>query len=215
MGRRRRYAAVIALLAVAQAASLALARWAGEPEPEREVRVEVPLVVAGWRGEEAGALDAVTLDMAKPMSYLLRDYGREGRSLELVVLLGRAKTFHSPGMCLPAVGWSPLEKGTAALPGPGAEGVEAGRVLAQGGDGRRLLVMYLYVWPGGETASWLRFQLAMLGARLLGREPVGALVRVSAVLSEAAGEERASREMEGFLAAVQPHVRAGLRGEGS
>jgi EpsI family protein len=209
-GEWRRYAPLIIMLAAAQVVSLGLGRWASRPVAERPPRLEMPLRLGEWAGQDSGPLDDVTLSMARPTAYLLRNYSdARGRSVELVVMVGNSKTFHSPGMCLPAVGWSTLRRATEPVPQEGAarKRIEAGRIVAQDPGGQRMLVLFLYSAPALDTPSWLRFQLSLLGARLMRRSQTGALLRVTTVLGERQDEPLAWADLAHFLGEAYPYVR--------
>jgi EpsI family protein len=166
----------------------------------------VPLNLGGWQGR-AEELDALSKKILKPDAYLVREYVKgEEAALNLTVLFGQSKSnFHSPALCLTGEGWSIVEKSKVQVPLEGSRGqVNMTRLLLQK-DQYKMLVFYTFLSPGRSDADWLVFQSRFLLARLQGRQPRGALVRlISPVFTtEKATEEKVFL----FYAKINPHLR--------
>jgi EpsI family protein len=85
----------------------------------------VPLVIDGWSTSKTEALDARTLQVLLPTSYLARTYEKEGRQLGLFVAyyaVQRAgENMHSPKNCLPGSGWEIWRQGSTTIQVQGQE----------------------------------------------------------------------------------------------
>jgi len=148
------------------------------PTPDASV---VPLNLDSWQGR-VEELDPLSKKMLKPDAYLVREYIKgEEAALNLTVLFGQSKSnFHSPALCLTGEGWSIVDKEKITLPLSGSQPpVHMTRLVLQK-DQYRMLVYYSFLSPGHSDADWLVFQTRFLFARLQGRQPRGALVRLIA-----------------------------------
>lgn len=206
--RRPNYLAIIALLLLAQVSVLAVklsARPAHLPAPDTSA---FPMKLGGWQGTSY-QLDKVSQEMLRPEAYLLRNYTDEaGQLVGLTVIYGHGKSnFHSPALCFLGGGWNILAKDKVFVQ-IGANSREARlqmvRLVLQKGE-YRVLVLYSFLSPGRSTANWALFQQRLLGVRLLGRQPSGALLRLVVPIqgSQAAAEQTA----QGFLAQAYPRLR--------
>jgi len=79
----------------------------------------IPGKLDGWVVSKTEALDARTLEVLLPTSYLARTYEKDNRQLGLFVAyyaVQRAgENMHSPKNCLPGSGWDILRQDSAAI----------------------------------------------------------------------------------------------------
>jgi EpsI family protein len=166
----------------------------------------VPLNLDGWQGQ-VEELDALSKKILKPDAYLVREYIKgEEAALNLTVLFGQSKSnFHSPALCLTGEGWSIVEKSKVKVPLEGSRRpVNMTRLVLQK-DQYKMLVFYTFLSPGKSDADWLVFQSRFLLARLQGRQPRGALVRLIAPVFTT--EDETEKTVLLFYAKINSYLR--------
>lgn len=170
----------------------------------------VPCSFSGWMGWKSD-LDDLSRQLLKPDAYVVRQYkrysGSQVEDVEFLLTYGRTKSnFHSPANCFLGSGWAINEKRTVSLPTadkPGARSLEMTRMLLTRGD-RKEVVLYSFLSSDESTASWPRFQARLLGSRLMGKKPPGALLRF--VVQVTTTEQAADRTAIRLLKDIYPHI---------
>jgi EpsI family protein len=179
---------------------------ASAPKPDIAA---IPITLGDWRGEDR-ELDRISLETLRPDVYLVRQYETdEGRGLNVTIIYGHKKSnFHSPALCFLGSGWNIVEKKKISTrvggDDSGGRNLEMTRLLLQKG-GDKAVVLYSFLSPGGNTASWNVLQARLLGASLLGRQPRAALLRL--ILPVQGDEKATDRAAEDFLRELDPYVR--------
>ncbi|NIM04536.1 MAG: EpsI family protein [Armatimonadetes bacterium] len=173
------------------------------PKPPLET---IPLTLSEWQGQ-GKELDLLSLEMLRPDAYLVRDYeSAEGWSVNFTLLYGHGKSnFHSPALCLLGSGWNIIRKGKVSTMVGEGEGVRLGmtRLLIAKGA-RRSIVLYSFLTPGKSTGSWNLFQARLLSARLLGKHPRGASLRLIVPVRE--NEQATDAAAREFLRRIYPDL---------
>src|SRR5438445_2994998 len=101
------FVATVALLG----GTLATSRLSDERRPELLAKPlrSIPREIDGWVGADAPPLDAHTLEMLRPTSYLDRAYRRGADAASLFISYyaeqRAGESMHSPKNCLPGSGW--------------------------------------------------------------------------------------------------------------
>jgi EpsI family protein len=202
-GLDRRCVAMLVVLLGGQ-----LAAWATRPSPGPDAALavgKVPLRAAGWRGQDLGPYDEVTMKMLAPDAYLNREYvSDDGLRVHLAAIYGHRKTtFHSPGFCLLGGGWNITSKSRLEFRPTGGRPVPLNRFVLNR-EGREAVVLYYYVEDHRATTSWVTHQAYLAWDRLRRGRPVGALVRLTVPVISTA--EDATQRGIGLLKALHPSL---------
>jgi EpsI family protein len=199
----RRLLAVATLLVVAGVSARLTAASAAVPVAHID---QVPFLVGGWRGTDAGRLDAETERALGSDSYILRTFRRVPMELDLyVAYYGTQRaghTIHSPLNCLPGTGWDWLERGRTTLTTADGSALTVNRAVAQR-DADRLLIYYWYQGRGRAVADEYQNKLLLMRDALVRRRSDGALVRVVAPVT---GPTDPSPGAEAFIGALYPFL---------
>jgi EpsI family protein len=153
----------------------------------------IPQVIDGWSVLKAETLDARTLQILRPTSYLSRWYGKEGRQLDVFVAyyaIQRAgETMHSPKNCLPGSGWEIWRQDSATVRVQGHP-TRINKYSIQHGE-QRSLVFYWYQSKERVIASEAFGKIMLVRDSLVGGHTGGAIVRVTVpdTVPDAAGGE--------------------------
>jgi len=205
---RPNYFLLMLFLAAAQCGIFLVERSnKGEATPHIPKAAAVPLVFADWKGKDF-SLDRESLEMLRPEAYLVRDYqDSAGNMVNLTIIYGHNKSnIHSPAFCFLGGGWNIIAKGKILIDKQGKfsrGGLEMNRLLLQKGE-QKTLVLYSFLSPGSNTASWATFQAKFLLARLSGKRPSGALLRLVLPIQKNAKEAEAIAER--FLQSCYPAI---------
>lgn len=189
------------------------ARGANGPEhaPVRVPLAEVPASLGSWLGQEAAPLPDDVVEGLGVDDYINRRYTAAGVPPVLVYIgyyasQRQGDTIHSPQNCLPGAGWRPVFSDRArveAVP----ERIRVNRFLIQKGAEQQA-VYYWYQGRGRVVANdFANKGLLMLDAARL-RRTDGGLVRLMTPV--ATSPEAAFASLDGFAAALFPHLRAHL-----
>jgi EpsI family protein len=195
-----------ALLLVAAAAAIAqTARLRAAPPP---IALEsVPLAVEGWRGRNAGALDAETIRILAADSYLNRAYEGGGMPIGLyIAYYARQRpgvSIHSPLHCLPGTGWEPLDVSTRSVSGADGSSGDLRRMLVRKGR-ERAVVLYWYAVHGRVIGNEIVSKAWLLRDSVLFNRSDAALVRI--VVPVSASVESAEADGLAFARALLPRI---------
>lgn len=149
----------------------------------------LPLSLGPWQGQDRPHDPAIDVWLSRPEVSIERTYRRADGELVWLTAFGSRgdKSFrlfeHTPQTCYPLSGWAIQDHRVTHLP-LGPRPLAANYGLARHTDGRRLVVLYLYLWdsPSRDAARGVvslrlaapvsrspESTLAMLGGDFLGR----------------------------------------------
>ncbi len=141
----------------------------------------VPQTIDGWSALKAETLDARTLKVLRPTSYLSRLYGKDGRRLDVFVAyyaVQRAgETMHSPKNCLPGSGWEIWRQDSTTVKVQGRP-TRINKYSIQHLD-QRSLVFYWYQSKERVIASEALGKVMLVRDSLVGGHTGGAIARVT------------------------------------
>jgi EpsI family protein len=185
------------LVAVALiAATAAIAGAVPEAAPAPFPLLDIPYEVDAWRGVDAGALDAETLQAVGADLIVNRTYadGAGGEAGLYIAHYNQQRpgvSIHSPLHCLPGTGWDVVSNETIGVELHDGGAGRVRRLIAQKASSR-VMVLYWYSINGTIVASEVASRLQLLSNRVrLGRNDA-ALVRIAVPVtdSDAAAERR-------------------------
>lgn len=209
-------AAIVTICLLGGAAAIARAA-STEPVLLRHSLHGLPLSLDKWRGREAGAFDARTLEVLGVDEYLHRSYSAAtaGTVFLYVGYYGSQRhgdTMHSPLNCLPGAGWQPISRArstmdVSARPDGPTRPIAVNDFIIERGEERQV-VLYWYQSQGRVEPSEYRSKVwTVLGAMRSGRTD-GAIVRIT---SPVRGDVTAARERAiAFARTLYPHLHAYL-----
>jgi len=136
--------------------------------------------IDGWSVLNAEALDARTLQVLRPTSYLSRTYGKDGKQLNVFVAyyaVQRAgETMHSPKHCLPGSGWEIWRQDSTSVKVQGRP-TRINKYSIQRLD-KRSLVFYWYQSKQRIIASEALGKVMLIRDSVMGGPTGAALARV-------------------------------------
>jgi len=202
-------AVAIALLVPA----LVLARWTTIAGFSGELvsPLSLPREIGPWRATVDEQLDAETLAMIEPDTYVLRRYEAPGRTAIWVYVAiyggraGYAKGAHDPKVCYPAAGWEILDTRSLDIPVGGSESLRAELVSVHKGTLRKAAVYWFQPaerWPVNPALE----QLLQVFDAIAGW-PQYAFVRLSGPSHE---NPTAVRDLAEFAGEIAPAIRTAL-----
>lgn len=114
---------------------------------------DIPTVIGDWRILQEGVVDAETEALLKADDTLSRSYvnSTNRQMADLFVAFFKTQRAgaapHSPKVCLPGSGWTPMESSVVSIAVPGrSEAIRVNRyMVARGGE--KSLVLYWYQTP--------------------------------------------------------------------
>jgi EpsI family protein len=184
-----------------------------EPAPVRESFDTFPMTLGEWRGVQQPPFEDSILAILGVDDYLTRAYFN-AENAGVGIYIGyydsqrQGDTMHSPQNCLPGAGWEPVSHTmlpiqVASSPASQAGEIVVNRYIIQKGLDRQV-VLYWYQSHGRVVASeyWAKFHLIRDAVRL--NRTDGALVRVMAPFSGAAGEAEAEKRVVDFVKTLFP-----------
>lgn len=198
---------LIAMILIVTAAALLRAVESAPAVPLHHPLQDLPLQVAGWRGQP-GLLDPDTVAALHADDYLLRSYDDGARrSLILYAAYYMSQPpdtrIHSPAVCLPGAGWVIARTGLERIQLPGRT-ITVNRDLIQKGDVQEV-VLYWFQMQGAVAATELQATSLLAWTSLTRHRSDEALVRINAPLVGSV-EQTAQREVA-FVRAVFPLFR--------
>jgi EpsI family protein len=171
---------------------------------------EIPRQFGEWRSPGDIEMDAESLKILHPDSYVIRVYNgpKAGLNASLFVAYFQSQRTghapHTPQNCLPGHGWIPETRAEIELPVSDRNPVKVNRYIVSRGD-EKSIVLYWYQTPTRVVANeyGARLQLVMDSIRYNRSDT--ALVRVVApILDDEAAADRAAVQ---FAAQVHQAVR--------
>ena len=209
MGTRAAWVAVGLILASAGAAFV-LNRTVPSTWTQQMARGTMPATVQldGLRWDSYDlTMDDKTLDILETRDYLYRRYVTAGaQPIDFCVVFSRdnRKGTHPPDLCLEGGGQDIVAKGDVVLGHVEGRGEIRGRSLVVQNGNQREYFLYVYKCGDQYTPSFWKQQLVIFSQGLLGRNPSGALIRVSTPITE--DEETAARRARMMLGIAIPYL---------
>ena len=166
------------------------------------------------------SLDSNDLRVLEPDGWMVRNYqSADGDWAQLAVIAGHQKrSIHTPAFCMVGGDYETLTQEPAALQLPDGRQIPAARSLMEGHDTkhhRDFRVVVTYFFSDGDfcTPSLVRFQVAQFFARFGSTVPMGATVRIMALVrgNDDAAVRDANKLSDAFAQATVPGVLAALR----
>lgn len=202
---------VVCLLMLAATTSLSfLVESREERTPPREIFLEFPMEIAGWRGTPM-TMERQYVDTLRFDDYLLADFqSPTGGTVNLYVAYYRSQragqSAHSPKTCLPGGGWEMQSFTEVPVAGAG-EAFRANRVVIQKGEARRVVLYWFKQRERLVTNEYLVKALLLWDAVTRHRSD-GALIRLVAPVLAGEDDGAADRRLQQFAAVVHPAMSA-------
>jgi EpsI family protein len=160
--------------------------WTLEPAAPRMLRqplATVPKSLGQWRGEDRDFPHAVTSVLRADDSLLRVHVGPDNRMVWLFIGFwghqADGVAAHSPKLCYPGAGWSPVEQGMSTISlADGSSHIEANQILFQKGRAKEL-VLYWYQIGRRVVASEYLGKYQLVYNSLWNRRADVAFVRIS------------------------------------
>jgi EpsI family protein len=191
---------VLLLVGTLAAAALTTNR---PPEALLEPLEGIPAQLAGWKLAQREAIEPNVLQVLRATSYLLRDYSKNGRRLNLLVVFyaqqRAGESMHSPKNCLPGSGWEIWRYDSALIPVQG-ERIKVNKYSIQRLS-ERDLVFYWYQSKGRVIASEYLGKIMLVHDALAGHT-AGSIVRL--IVQD---DPQASADAIEFSSALIPEMR--------
>lgn len=212
---------VLAGAAALGAAPSWLAR--GTPNGGLDLAATVPSRVGGWM-IDARAVPimpdaAMQASVARAYDQVLaRVYRQNDAVMMLVIAEGTQRSgtiaAHRPTTCYAAQGFAVTDERTGALPPPFAQ-ISTAHVFARQGE-REEAIAYWITIDGKRTGAGFAQKLGLLRATLMGKTPLGFLVRASTFgPDDSASYARVDTFLAALLEAMQPAARRMIAGGGA
>lgn len=196
----------ISLLLVCTSLVLQFRHKTNEERPPRLPLSEFPYEMGQWRGRNL-TVSSDVLSALGPGQFLLRDYGAQASPETNLFIFypseERNNEIHSPKICLPGAGWTPLQSGQIQIQRPDGTSFEVNRFIVGKGP-ERMLVLYWFQGHGRVTSSefWEKYFLAR--DAVLQNRTDSALVRIVQPFSNIDGEAEAERQAVSFANQLLP-----------
>ena len=188
--------------------------------PEKNITIpelgSVPAQLGGWKTVSEEALDPAVQEYLKPDSYILRNYANAAQGSAVNVFVAYFKSLqsgygpHSPSVCLPGSGWTPLESSYASIDVGGEVPIQVNRYVVAHGE-ERSLVLYWYQSRDRAIASEYTAKFwVVVDAMRLNRTDT-ALVRVVVPIvgrDEAAADKSAADFVRSFYGTLRQYLPA-------
>ncbi|MES4792586.1 MAG: EpsI family protein [Chloroflexota bacterium] len=175
---------------------------------------KVPMQAGTWLGTDEGQLDATSLRVLKPDSYMQRQYiAPNGWPIYVLVVYGHEKdTFHSPDQCIPGGGRLIKVREKRQIKVNGLKDPVNANIRVYKGDKDQFVALYWFVQDGKTSTSLIPHVWNLMTARIAHRNPTGALVRL---IVPFAGDdyEPAVRLAEDLLNQIYPPLDETLRAD--
>lgn len=159
--------------------------------------------ISGWREINQRQLDARTLRVLDPTTYLARTYQKGTSQLDLFIAYyaqqRAGESMHSPQHCLPGAGWEIMQRGSATVSVMGRH-VQINKYKIQN-LGARMLMLYWYQSRNRIVASEYTGKVLLARDTLLSGLTGGSIVRI--ILTD---DQAASAQGVAFASDVIPQV---------
>lgn len=159
--------------------------------------------IAGWTEIDQQQLNAETLKVLDPTTYLSRTYRKGTSQVDLFIAYfaqqRAGESMHSPRNCLPGAGWEILQQGSATLAVAGKQVVINKYVIEN--LGTRMLMLYWYQSRSRIVANEYVAKILLARDTALTGHTSGSIVRIVS-----ADDNTAAGEATGFAAAIIPKV---------
>jgi EpsI family protein len=170
----------------------------GEAVPLNRPLKEFPQTVSGWRTVQETEIEAEIRDQLKADDTLTRIYMHpDGRSANLFIAFFRSQragaTPHSPKVCLPGAGWTPMNSAIIQVPVGSSASMSVNRYVISKGDDMSVVV-YWYQTPHRVIANEYIAKLYLILDGIRYRRSDTAMIRVIVPVvnrDEAAAEQTA------------------------
>lgn len=197
------------------AAQALLVHWSQGTErpPAPPALSQFPSAFGGWKSLHDDPVDPDTIAVLRADRLLSRTYvNAAGETVDLLVAWFQSQRAglsqpHSPKVCLPASGWTPVSTGEVSLDTTAGR-IDVNRYLVAN-RGTQALVLYWYQTPRRTTAGEWASKFWLVADALRSHRTDTALVRI-VVENGAFSAERATKTAGDFARAAYPVLRAQL-----
>ena len=174
-----------------------------QPRPLQHDLKTFPQAIGDWKNLHEVHLSQPEIDVLKPTSYLMRDFGSPGKSMSLLLVYyakqGVGQTMHSPRNCLPGT-WDVVDSTIIDVPVAGRPPVAVTAYRIQK-DAERYLVLYWYQIGTRIAATEYGAKLMLVRNTLTGNGAAGLLARIMTP-----DDDSALAEAKTFAAGAIPAV---------
>lgn len=181
------------------------------PAPARQLLLEFPLELGGWRGASA-AMERQYLDALQLDDYVLADYtGAEQRPVNVYVAYylspKKGRSSHSPKQCIPGGGWEITSFAPVRLErGPGLSAAqEINRVVIQKG-GQKQIVYYWFKQRDRWITSEYAVKFFLFWDSLTRQRADGALIRLVSAVHAGETEAAVDQRLQTMAGLVTPQL---------
>ncbi len=198
----QRYLVAIGLLVMAGAGARFVDAWRVAPARYKVDFASVPLKVGDFQGREV-EVDEATRSYLKPDAMVTRVYEGARRVMVSLIYSRDWTQIHNAAGCFPAQGWLILEDAQIDIPlaAPVAEQeVIHGRRLYCRKQGKELVSVFVFAYPGGTTSDWTRYAMKVA----LGPRGAGGLIIISQTAVEGGKVQRAAADLTRLVAGIYP-----------
>ncbi len=173
------------------------------PEPLAIPLNRIDSQISGWTEINQRQLDAATLRVLDPTTYLSRTYQKGGSQIDLFIAYyaqqRAGESMHSPQHCLPGAGWEILQRGSASVNVAGKQ-VDINKYRIEN-LGTRMLMLYWYQSRSRIVANEYVAKVLLARDTALTGHTSGSIVRI--MLPD---DSAATGEGIGFASALIPRV---------
>ena len=177
----------------------------------------LPMTIGDWEGQDTAGLSVRSLDILKLDRFVKRRYTKGDTSIILYIGYWKAQSGeyqaakHSPELCLPSNGWQIDRLGTYQLNLPGADSnsIYLKRIRGEYRDRSHLFYYWFFTGTRSYAEEWRALLNISLEKMFYGRSDGGIIelsVPLSGSLSKEDAEKKAQKEIEEFIAELQPEL---------
>ncbi len=142
---------------------------------------KIPLVIAGWKGENL-KIPSYVYEILETKNLLMRQYTNENGDkivLTIVCSEGNRGSFHPPEICYAGSGVDLVEKRVETLALPKKEDLKVNKLIMKSSEGLTT-AWYWFLAGDNFVSNYYQQQLRFLVDAMRGKILQGALIRVSA-----------------------------------
>ena len=200
-----RYLVACCVLLVAVGGSAYLAKAKPHVRSRPPDWSKVPLNVGLWQGHEEKVDEQIKQYLAAEQM-IDRSYVRGDARIGFSATFGTQwRSLHSPFGCYTSQGWQLVSRKEVAVDFegvPGYTGPLHGEELLVEKNKDYRLVLYLYVYPGGTTSSWVE-QMSRVARSKAG---AGGIVLIFDTAASVEGREAVGKQLESLVASIFPFM---------